>query len=386
MKRTRCESPGGGGPGRRPVVGGCDHYRQVRRPVLAGAVQQHRPPRGASAPSPRRCRTATSSTRPSITTSSKPGTDRLTAAGMDQLDVLVRRRPVPDPRIFLADRPGLGVRPEQSRTPTSTARRRSEQPAGRRRSRSTWRPDRRPADGVRGRRPRPDAGRRGTPIRPTASIRLNHNSTTGTSSGGASATTASSTGASGGGGAGRRRRWRRSHRQRLAPAPAGGQPAQTPAVTTGSRRPAACGSAPTLSRERLRSSRCPGECYGCEPATPEQPPGLAPMTALVSPSALRALADRRHPGLRRRADRSGRPRLRSEPRAAGSRQSKSERHCFAACSLLPAACCRRPRRRVQLARVRQVLAAAGRQPVRRARHRLARGRRGRPASSLSKGK
>src|SRR5205085_1786375 len=32
----------------------------------------------------------------------EPGNDRLTEGGKDQLDVLLRRRPMPDPRIFLA--------------------------------------------------------------------------------------------------------------------------------------------------------------------------------------------------------------------------------------------------------------------------------------------
>ena len=41
------------------------------------------------------------------------GTDRLTMSGMDQLDVLLRRRPVPDPRIFLATAARPGVRSGQ---------------------------------------------------------------------------------------------------------------------------------------------------------------------------------------------------------------------------------------------------------------------------------
>ena len=41
----------------------------------------------------------------------EPGTDRLNAGGMDQLDNLVRRRPVPDPRIFLATARDLAYDP-----------------------------------------------------------------------------------------------------------------------------------------------------------------------------------------------------------------------------------------------------------------------------------
>jgi hypothetical protein len=153
------------------------------------------------------------------------GSDRLTESGKDQLDILVRRRPVPDPRIFLATARDVQYEPANpqaySAAQADLNQRRSDaiqkylgaQTAGRPMQFEVVVHDPMPV------------GEHADPA--NRSIRLNHNSTTGTLAGGASATTASSTGASGntggpGGGGG-------------APAgggvgasAGGGQPTQTP--------------------------------------------------------------------------------------------------------------------------------------------------------------
>jgi uncharacterized membrane protein YgcG len=125
----------------------------------------------------------------------EPGTDRLTVSGMDQIDVLLRRRPVPDPRIFLATAHDLAYDPANPEALT-TARADLDnkraasiqkyvgaQTAGRPMAFEVVVHD--PAL----------VGEHADPV--NRSIRLNHNSTTGTLAGGVSATTASSTGASG---------------------------------------------------------------------------------------------------------------------------------------------------------------------------------------------
>ena len=154
----------------------------------------------------------------------EPGTDRLTVAGMDQIEVLLRRRPVPDPRIFLATAHDLGydaTNPDgfvAARTDLDNRRAAAiqkfvgAQTAGRPMAFEVVVHD--PAL----------VGEHADPV--NRSIRLNHNATTGSLAGGVSATTASSTGASGntggpgggggGGGAGS-----------TTPA-GGGQPTQTP--------------------------------------------------------------------------------------------------------------------------------------------------------------
>jgi hypothetical protein len=128
----------------------------------------------------------------------EPGTDHLTMAGQDQIDVLLRRRPVPDPRIFLATARDLAYdagNPETlvaARTDLDNKRAAAiqkyigAQMAGRPMPVEIVVHDPMPV------------GEHADPA--NRSIRLNHNSTTGTLAGGASATTASSTGASGTGG------------------------------------------------------------------------------------------------------------------------------------------------------------------------------------------
>jgi hypothetical protein len=123
------------------------------------------------------------------------GSDRLTDSGKDQLDVLVRRRPVPDPRIFLATARDIGYdagNPEAYRT--------SQDDLNNKRSAAIQKYLAAQTGGrpmqfeVVVHDPMP-VGEHADPA--NRSIRLNHNSTTGTLAGGASATTASSTGASG---------------------------------------------------------------------------------------------------------------------------------------------------------------------------------------------
>ncbi len=154
----------------------------------------------------------------------EPGTDRLTQAGQDQLDVLLRRRPVPDPRIFLATARDLGYDPGN---PDALASARSD--LDNRRAAAVQRYIWAQMAG----RPMPfeivvhdpmPVGEHADPA--NRSIRLNHNSTTGTLAGGASATTASSTGASGtSGGPGGASA---AGATTAAPGNASGQPTQTP--------------------------------------------------------------------------------------------------------------------------------------------------------------
>jgi hypothetical protein len=126
------------------------------------------------------------------------GTDRLTEGGKDQLDTLVRRRPCPDPRIFLAtarDVPYDPANPDamvearrdlDNRRAAAVQKYLSAQTAGRPTAFEIVVHDPMPV------------GEQGDPV--NRSIRLNNNSTSGNLSGGATATTASSTGASAGGG------------------------------------------------------------------------------------------------------------------------------------------------------------------------------------------
>jgi hypothetical protein len=126
------------------------------------------------------------------------GTDRLTEAGKDQLDILIRRRPVPDPRIFLAEARDVGYEPGNpdaldaarkdldNRRSVAIQKYLGAQTAGRPMQFEVVVHDPMPV------------GEHADPA--NRAIRLNHNSSTGTLAGGASATTASSTGASGGGG------------------------------------------------------------------------------------------------------------------------------------------------------------------------------------------
>jgi hypothetical protein len=123
------------------------------------------------------------------------GSDRLNASGMDQLDTLVRRRPVPDPRIFLATSRDLGYDPGNP-----DAYKTAQDELNNKRSIAIQKY----VGAQTGGRPMQfevvvhdpmPVGEHADPA--NRSIRLNHNSTTGTLAGGASATTASSTGASG---------------------------------------------------------------------------------------------------------------------------------------------------------------------------------------------
>jgi len=122
-------------------------------------------------------------------------TDRLTDSGKDQLDVLVRRRPVPDPRIFLATARDLGYDPGNPE-----AYRTAQDELNNKRSASIQKYLAAQTGGrpmqfeVVVHDPMP-VGEHADPA--NRSIRLNHNGTTGSLTGGATATTASSTGASG---------------------------------------------------------------------------------------------------------------------------------------------------------------------------------------------
>jgi hypothetical protein len=123
------------------------------------------------------------------------GTDRLTDSGRDQLDTLIRRRPAPDPRIFLATARDVGYDPNNpdglvdarrdldSRRAAAVQKYVSAQTAGRPMQFEVVIHDPMPV------------GEAGDPA--NRSIRLNFNSTSGTLAGGATATTASSTGSSG---------------------------------------------------------------------------------------------------------------------------------------------------------------------------------------------
>jgi hypothetical protein len=126
------------------------------------------------------------------------GSDKLTPAGTDQLDTLVRRRPVPDPRIFLATARDIGYdssNPEAYKTAQDDLNNKRSiaiqkymgaQTSGRPMQFEVVVHDPMPV------------GEHADPA--NRSIRLNHNGSTGTLTGGVSATTASSTGASSSGG------------------------------------------------------------------------------------------------------------------------------------------------------------------------------------------
>jgi hypothetical protein len=128
------------------------------------------------------------------------GSDRLNLSGMDQLDTLTRRRPMPDPRIFLATARDLSYDPANpealvqarvdldNKRVAAIQRYVSAQTAGRPQSFEVVVHDPVPV------------GDHADPV--NRSIRLYHNSSSGSLSGGSSATTASSTGASSSGGGG----------------------------------------------------------------------------------------------------------------------------------------------------------------------------------------
>jgi hypothetical protein len=130
----------------------------------------------------------------------EPGTDRLTDSGRDQLDVLVRRRPGPDPRIFLATARDIAFDPNNpeglvevrrdldNRRAIAIQKYVGAQTAGRPMQYEIVVHDPMPVT------EHADSANR--------SSQLNHNSTIGSFIGGSSATTASSTGGSGTGGGG----------------------------------------------------------------------------------------------------------------------------------------------------------------------------------------
>ena len=123
------------------------------------------------------------------------GSDRLTESGKDQLDSLVRRRPVPDPRVFLATARDIGYdagNPEAYKTAQADLN--NKRSAAVQKYLASQTGERPMQFEIVVHDPMP-VGEHADPA--NRSIRLNHNSTTGTLAGGASATTASSTGASG---------------------------------------------------------------------------------------------------------------------------------------------------------------------------------------------
>jgi len=128
----------------------------------------------------------------------EPGTDRLTASGLDQLDTLVRRRPCPDPRIFLATARDLGYDAGNPEAYAAARRDLDDKRAAAIQKYVGVQTAGRPmAFEVVVHDPMP-VGEHADPA--NRSSQLNHNSTTGTLAAGATATTASSTGASGTGG------------------------------------------------------------------------------------------------------------------------------------------------------------------------------------------
>jgi hypothetical protein len=128
------------------------------------------------------------------------GTDKLTNGGMDQLDTITRRRPMPDPRIFIATARDLAYDPAnpdalvEARVDLDNKRAAaiqkyvSAQTAGRPQTFEIVIHDPMPV------------GDHADPV--NRSIRLYHNASSGSLTGGSSATTASSTGASSSGGGG----------------------------------------------------------------------------------------------------------------------------------------------------------------------------------------
>jgi hypothetical protein len=145
--------------------------------------------------------------------------DRLTAGGMDQLDTMLRRRPTPDPRIFLATARDLNYDPANpdalvkaredldNRRVAAIQKYVAAQTAGRPMNFEVVVHDPMPV------------GDHADPV--NRSIRLYHNASSGSLSGGATATTASSTGASASGGSG-------GSGQGAAPQGGQGQPTQSP--------------------------------------------------------------------------------------------------------------------------------------------------------------
>ena len=128
----------------------------------------------------------------------EPGSDKLTEGGRDQLDTLMRRRPYPDPRIFLATARDVAYNPDNpdaldaarrdldNRRAAAVQKYLAAQTAGRPMGFEVVVHDPMPVS---------DAA---DPV--NRSVRLYHNSSSGNLAGGATATTASSTGASAGGG------------------------------------------------------------------------------------------------------------------------------------------------------------------------------------------
>lgn len=128
----------------------------------------------------------------------EPGTDRLNASGMDQLDTLLRRRPMPDPRIFLATSRDLSYDPGNPEAMVDSRRELDNKRAAAIQKYVAAQMSGRPMQiEVVVHDPMP-VGEAADPV--NRSIRLNQNSTTGSLLRGATATTASSTGASGMGG------------------------------------------------------------------------------------------------------------------------------------------------------------------------------------------
>lgn len=126
------------------------------------------------------------------------GTDRLNASGMDQLDTLLRRRPMPDPRIFLATSRDLSYDPGNPEAMVDARRELDNKRAAAIQKYVAAQMSGRPMQiEVVVHDPMPVGEAADSANR---SIRLNQNATTGSLLGGASATTASSTGASGTGG------------------------------------------------------------------------------------------------------------------------------------------------------------------------------------------
>jgi uncharacterized membrane protein YgcG len=124
------------------------------------------------------------------------GKAELTASGRDQLDTLVRRRPVPDPRIFLATARDIAYDPANPDAYKTTQDKLNNERAAAIQKYVGAQTGGRPMQfEVVVHDPMP-VGEHADPA--NRASQLNHNSTTGTLAGGASATTASSTGSSGG--------------------------------------------------------------------------------------------------------------------------------------------------------------------------------------------
>jgi uncharacterized membrane protein YgcG len=176
------------------AAGGCEHYQKCVDPCWPERYNNTARREVVSAFAPQ-VQNGHILDQTIYNTQFEPGTDRLTAGGMDQLDTLVRRRPVPDPRVFLATSRDLEYQqgnPDaykaaqddlNNKRSIAVQKYLSAQTGGRPMQFEVVVHDPMPVS------------EHADPV--NRSIRLNHNSTTGTLAGGASATTASSTGASG---------------------------------------------------------------------------------------------------------------------------------------------------------------------------------------------